>query len=98
MAHKKMYEAVLISADGEEYVTDYKSSTKEEVIEQLENQGSRWIFYPYSFVVEVDPSKPVKEWKIKDAPDPFGKLKNKKVKDAMHFIEKYKDDLYDYFS
>lgn len=38
------YKAVLFAHDGD-WVTDYKGDTKEEVIDQLANGGSRWLFY-----------------------------------------------------
>jgi hypothetical protein len=46
-----MYKAVLFSADGN-WVTDYRGKTKEEVWEQVNNSGSRWIFYPYIAIIK----------------------------------------------
>ena len=48
-----MYKAILFSSDGEDYVTDYwGTNTVEEVEELLANQGSRWYFYPWEFVIK----------------------------------------------
>lgn len=44
------YKAVLFAADGD-WVTDYKGDTKDEVIEQLANRGSRWFFYPIEGII-----------------------------------------------
>jgi hypothetical protein len=47
-----MYKAILFSVDGEDYVTDYCGcKTKAEVENKLANQGSRWIFYPWKFII-----------------------------------------------
>ncbi len=35
--------ALLVAPDGD-YVTDYYADTKEEVLEQLKDRGSRWSF------------------------------------------------------
>jgi hypothetical protein len=44
------YHAVLFAPDGD-YVTDYDRNTVEEVWEAINDQGSRWIFYPIPFVI-----------------------------------------------
>jgi hypothetical protein len=47
-----MYKAVLFAPDGD-WVTDYRGcKTKEEVWEYIENQGSRWFFYPFIFIIK----------------------------------------------
>ena len=43
------YQVVLFALDGD-WVVDHASPTKEEAIEKLCNQGSRWFFYPYAFL------------------------------------------------
>jgi hypothetical protein len=48
-----MYKAILFTTDGSDYVTDYSGcNTIEEVEELLANQGSRWYFYPWEFVIK----------------------------------------------
>ncbi len=91
MAHRRVYEAVLISADGEGYITDYKPITKKEVIEKLKDRDSGWIFYPHIFIVEYNSPKPIKDREIIYAPGSFNKLKGKTVKEAMQFIRENKD-------
>jgi hypothetical protein len=47
MSRKKYYQAVLFSSDGD-WVTDYHGSNSiEEVWKKVEDQGSKWIFYPF---------------------------------------------------
>ena len=45
-----MYAALLIAPDGD-YVIDYVRDTKEEVINELVNRGSRWYLYPFEFII-----------------------------------------------
>lgn len=44
------YKAILFAPDGD-WVTDCPGDTIEEVIEQLENLGSRWFFYPFQGII-----------------------------------------------
>ena len=44
------YKAVLFHPDGE-YVTDFRCDTKDEVWCKINDMGSKWIFYPITFVV-----------------------------------------------
>ncbi len=60
MTHKKVYVAILLSADGKKFTTDYMSNTKEEVLKKLTSDGNKQAKYPYAFIVEYDPSKPIK--------------------------------------
>lgn len=47
---KQTYQAVLFAPDGE-YVTDFRDrEEKEEVWNEINDMGSRWIFYPIPFV------------------------------------------------
>lgn len=84
-----MYKALLVSPDGD-WVTDYRGyKTKEEVIECLENQGSRWIFYPYEFVIADDPSGLTATFtqRICDACPEYFFLKGKTIAKALDFIQ-----------
>jgi len=48
-----MYKAILFSVDGENFVVDYRyENTVTEVEELIANQGSRWFFYPWTFVIK----------------------------------------------
>lgn len=72
-----MYKATLIAPDGG-CVTDFKRDTKEQVIYELENIGSRWIFYPFGFVTT--------DKTIVDTPYGFEFLKGKRIKTAQRFF------------
>ena len=46
-----MYKALLVAPDGQ-WVTDYRGcKTKEEVMYRLGDQGSKWYFYPFEFII-----------------------------------------------
>ena len=45
----RTYRAILFAPDGD-FVTDFRSDTKEEVWDKVNDMGSRWIFYPIVFV------------------------------------------------
>jgi len=50
MSGRKGYKAVLFSPDGD-WVVDHRYQTVEQVLEAVDNQGSRWIFYPFPVVI-----------------------------------------------
>ena len=84
-----MYKALLVAPDGE-WVTDYRGcNTKAEVIEKLENQGSRWFFYPYEFVIVDDPSGLTSTFtaRICDASFPYYELKGRTIAKALDYIK-----------
>jgi hypothetical protein len=90
----KKYQAILISPDGIDYVTDFselhcKSIT--EVWEYIANMGSKWFFYPIPFVIKAN-SFHNKNERILDIPDNFPlELKNKSVKTVMQWIADNQD-------
>ena len=46
----KNYSLIFMSFDGE-YVTDSKDSDLDVLLHNWENIGSKWIFYPFSFIL-----------------------------------------------
>jgi hypothetical protein len=48
-----MYKAILFALDGD-YVTDFERKTKQEVINELAEMGSRWFFYPITGIITAD--------------------------------------------
>jgi len=44
------YQSIQLADDGD-YVTDYNAPTIEDVWDLVNDQGSRWYFYPYPFVI-----------------------------------------------
>ena len=63
-----MYKAILFSFDGG-YVTDHKADTIQGVWDKIADQGSRWFFYPFSFVIKDLPGGTLHTQRIVDAPD-----------------------------
>lgn len=45
------YKAILFSIDGD-WVTDCQEDTIEQVVEQVADLGSRWIFYPLPMIIK----------------------------------------------
>jgi hypothetical protein len=81
-----MYQAVLISPDGIDKVTDFAGSkTIQEVWDKLSNMGSRWFFYPICFVI-TDTSGKTLNKRIVSSPDDFIVHKGCTVKSAMQAI------------
>jgi hypothetical protein len=97
-----MYKAILFSTDGD-YVTDYRGCEDiEEVEAKLANQGSRWYFYPFEFVVkDYGYSKKTDRGillyqRIVSAPEypqELKFLKGKSVRTAQKYIKKYGEDI-----
>lgn len=84
-ASKRGYQSVQISPDGGDFVTDYCEATVDGVWGRVEDQGSRWYFYPLVFVVTASAGR-VERKRIVDAPEPFEYLKGCTVRTAMREI------------
>lgn len=79
----KTYQALLVAPDGD-YVTDYEAPTIRDVEEILANQGSRWYFYPYEFVILREGSKTdILNRKIRSTTDEFQYLKGMSVRKVI---------------
>ena len=84
------YEALLVAPDGA-FVTDFKRDTVEQVRRELEDIGSKWIFYPYEFIIRI-PKSPVNykeglmRQKIIDAPEPLDFMKGWTIGKAIKRI------------
>jgi hypothetical protein len=75
-----MYKAFLFHPEGD-YVTDFEDrNTKEEVWKEVENMGSRWIFYPIALVGT--------DKRIVDTPEGLEFLKGKGIKKVREFLSK----------
>jgi len=77
------YTGILFSIDGD-YVTDFPRNTKEEVIEELANRGSKWFFYPITGIIKNGGNE--LERRLVDVAFPFEHLKGKQVKTARKFL------------
>jgi hypothetical protein len=68
------YQAVLFATDGD-WVTDYRDcESPAEVNDRLADQGSRWFFYPYGFVVRSRGGFTTSRQRIVDGPECFAYL------------------------
>ena len=93
----KKYQAILISPDGIDYVTDFRNSESIQVVwDAIANMGSKWFFYPLPFVIKdnsVNYKLSLEKQRIIDFPDCFTKdmldneLRGKSVKSVMQWIK-----------
>lgn len=72
------YQAVLFAPDGH-YVTDAHHDTIEEVQNEINDMGSRWIFFPIAFVAT--------ENTIVGTPDNLEYLKRKRITTVVKLLE-----------
>lgn len=72
------YKAVLFHPEGD-YVTDFRADTKAEVLDSLDDMGSRWVFYPIAFVASD-------RGRIVWAPEGLGFLRRRKVENVARFL------------
>lgn len=79
------YQSLQVSPDGEDFITDYRCATIAEVWDLVNDQGSRWFFYPIPFVV-TDGGSGILRKRIVAAPDGFEYLNGCTVKTAMQEI------------
>jgi len=82
----KEYKAILFAPDGD-WVTDFTSSSIEEVIGKLCDRGSLWYFYPFEGVIVNHGVTRSNQFIVNMAP-PFHFLKGKSIKTASTFIGK----------
>lgn len=76
---KNTYQATLFHPEGDS-VTDFRErTTVEDVWAEINNMGSRWIFYPLAFVTT---SKTVI-----DTPEGLEFLKNKRISTLRKFLK-----------
>lgn len=81
----KGYKAVLFAPDGD-WVTDFKRYTKEEVMEQLADRGSRWLFYPLEAIIYDRGVATSGRQRIVDAPVPLNKCIGETIKAVSRII------------
>jgi len=85
-----MYKLLLMANDGE-FVTEGSNLTLEEAADLSANMGSRWIFYPYHFIIK-DKGKVSLNQRIIDAGDclehTIGMTINRVKKGMREFAEK----------
>jgi len=67
------YQSIQFADDGD-YITDYNEPTAEDVWERVNDQGSRWYFYPYPFVITAKTGS--------DFPRSHGSIERKRIVSA----------------
>ena len=80
-----MYKAILFATDGD-YVTDFERKTKEEVEKEIENMGSRWIFYPITGIIKMSNTKLLNNRVNFDYPE-MKSLNKCSVKTVIQFLK-----------
>ena len=82
-----MYKLLLMSHEGN-FVTEGSSLSKEEAAELSANMGSRWIFYPYHFIIKdnghVKPNQ-----RIIEAPYELPFLKGKSIMNVQTLFRSF---------
>jgi len=76
------YQSVQVSPDGQDYITDHRAATIADVWEAVNDQGSRWYFYPIPFVITAT-GGPIMRKRIVDTPYGFEHLRGCTVRTAM---------------
>ena len=90
-----MYSAILFSVDGD-WVTDYPSKTKEEVREQLANQGSKWIFYPIEgIIMDLRRWETISQEHVLEMAPPFRFLSRKAVREISSYLKENQEKVVD---
>jgi hypothetical protein len=87
-----MYTTLCMALDGG-FVTDGDFKTKEEAIENSANMGSKWIFYPFHFIVKKDYEFLNK--RILAAGESLEHLEGKTINTARKYIKEYAEVLLD---
>jgi hypothetical protein len=80
-----MYKLILIAPDGD-YVTVKPNKTVDECINQSGDMGSRWIFYPFHFIIK-DNGKVDMNQRVIVAPDEMEFLKGKSLKNSIEYVK-----------
>jgi DNA-directed RNA polymerase specialized sigma24 family protein len=97
-----MYKAILFSISGDDWVTDYRGQeTITEVEELLANQGSRWIFYPWTFVIVDNQFQDTFNKRIRSVPmwpQELQELENCTVRTVQKWLKRWGVDLYNAIS
>ncbi len=81
-----MYKACLFSLDGD-WTTDYRRcKTKQEVWDRINDQGSKWFFYPISFVIVDHSGYITVTQRVVDTPDELKELQGRTIDQVSDWI------------
>ncbi len=80
------YTSIQFAPDGD-FILDYEADTVEEVEQLCADQGSRWYFYPYQFVIcKPELHENILKKRIRSASHPFEYCDRKSVETAQREI------------
>jgi len=85
------YRTLQVSLQGDAYIFDYRSDNKSDLWEAVNNQGSKWIFYPLPFIVKNEYGMDFKHKRIIEACDGLQCLEGMTISKALDFIKKRQD-------
>jgi hypothetical protein len=87
------YKLLLMAPDGD-YVTEGtdKGYTADECCEISANMGSRWIFYPFHFVIK-DRGPVRNRQKVIEPPDGMSFLKGKSMDSVTAYMQKHGEEI-----
>ena len=83
------YQSIQFAPDGD-YVTDYQSDSVAGIWDIVNDQGSRWYFYPIPFVITNGGN--VKRKRILSCPDGFGHFHGRTVATVNHHLASLTDN------
>lgn len=84
------YQSIQFSPDGKDYILDYNEATKEKVWHRVNDQGSKWFFYPLPFLITAG-NTGIERKRIIEAPDAFQHLEGMSVAAAARAIADDRD-------
>jgi len=79
---------MLITADGKDRVFESIDSTYDECVNASSEMGSRWIFYPFHFIIK-DVGKVNDNQRIITPPDDLPHLKGKSINTVTNYLKQY---------
>ena len=85
------YRTLQVSPCGTDYIFDYESDNKMELWNSVNEQGSRWIFYPLSFIVKNEYRMDFNRKRIIETCDGMEHLKGRTITNAMQWIHDNQD-------
>lgn len=80
------YVGILFAPDGD-WVTDFGGNTKEGVINQLADRGSRWFFYPFEGVIRNRNIINPRHQRVVDMAEPLKHLTGKTIRTVRKYLE-----------
>ncbi len=89
---KYQYQAIMFAGDGD-WVVDHRRETVEEVWNAVNDQGSRWFFYPFAAVTTSKGSLTTGYQRIVDAPEEYSEIRGLSINTASRWVANNSDVL-----